>query len=79
MDRKLQQYYEDRFSMMATTGWKDLMGDVDNLYNEYNKVSGLGANDLDFRKGQLDILNWLLSLHDVSSQVYEELSNETLL
>lgn len=79
MDRELQKYYEERFSTMATVGWKDLMTDVEAMYHEYNKISGLGANELEFRKGQLDILNWLLSLQDVSSEIYKELSDEAIL
>jgi hypothetical protein len=65
--------------MMATVGWKQLVEDAENLYNEYNKISGLGATSLEFRQGQLDILNWILSLKDVSTATYEELSNEALL
>jgi hypothetical protein len=79
LDRELQKYYEDRFTMMSTEGWKQLMEDVSEIYNTYNKISGLGTAELDFRKGQLDILNWLLSLHDVSAATYKELSDEEVL
>lgn len=65
--------------MMATVGWKELMEDVQEMYDTYNKVTGLGETNVEFRKGQLDILAWLLSLQSVSGQTYEELSNEAIL
>lgn len=79
MDRELVKYYEDRFSMMATQGWLDLIKDIEKMYEEYNKVSGLGATPLDFRKGQLDILSWVLGLKDISEHTYKELTDETVL
>jgi hypothetical protein len=27
----LQKYYEDRFSMMGSDGWKDLVEDIDTI------------------------------------------------
>jgi len=31
MTPELQKYYEDRFAMMATPGWRDLIDDNTNL------------------------------------------------
>ncbi len=28
MDKELQKYYDDRFSMMSTQGWLDLVADL---------------------------------------------------
>jgi hypothetical protein len=28
MNRELQDYYENRFAMMSTQGWKDLVEDI---------------------------------------------------
>ena len=39
MTPELQKYYEDRFSMMATQGWKDLLEDIDNMANALNNIS----------------------------------------
>lgn len=78
MDRELQDYYEDRFSMMGSKGWSDLIEDVQTLYDSYDKVNSIGSpDDFYFRKGQLDILQWILNLKAVSEQTYEELKNET--
>lgn len=76
MERELQDYYENRFATMATIGWKDFIEDVQLLFDTYNKVNTVDTHDeLQKRKGQLDILQWVLSLKDVSEQSYEELQN----
>ncbi len=72
MTPELKQYYEDRFTMMATRGWVDLLEDTQGMFDSYNKVTSITDN-LEFRKGQLDILQWILSLKQVSEQAYEEL------
>lgn len=77
MDRELQDYYEDRFEMMGSKGWIDLIDDVQALHDSYDKVNSIASpDDFYFRKGQLDILQWILSLKAVSEQTYEELKNE---
>ncbi len=77
MDQDLQKYYEERFSMMGTIGWKDFIEDVQALFDSYDKVNSIGSpDDFYFRKGQLDILQWILNLKAVSEQTYEELQNE---
>jgi hypothetical protein len=78
MDEKLQAYYEARFSMMATEGWKDLIEDAQGFFDGINKVAAIqNENDLFMKKGQLDVLQWLLSLKDSSSQTYEQLMNDS--
>ncbi len=74
MDKKLQRYYEDRFTMTATQGWLDLMEDAQNMFNSLNNVLPIQTEtDLHLKRGQLDILQWLLSLKAVSEQTYEQL------
>jgi len=78
MNEKLQAYYEARFSMMATEGWKDLIEDAQGFFDSINKVTAIpNETDLFMRKGQLDVLQWLLSLKDSSSQTYEQLINDS--
>lgn len=77
MERELQEYYEARFSTMSTKGWTDFIEDVQNLYNTYNNIHNAESfEDFHKRKGQLDILNWVLTLKSASEQTYEELKNE---
>lgn len=77
MDKKLLDYYEDRFSMMATRGWHDFIEDTQEFFDTYNKINTAESfEEFHKRKGQLDILQWILSLKSVSEQSYEELKNE---
>jgi hypothetical protein len=74
MDEKLQAYYEARFSMMATEGWKDLIEDAQKIFDALNNVLPIqNESELNLKKGQLDILQWLLSLKGSSEQSYENL------
>jgi hypothetical protein len=78
MTPELQKYYEDRFSMMATEGWTDLMVDVDGMAAALNNISAVDSEkQLQFKKGELSILTWLKTLREASSQSYEDLQGET--
>lgn len=79
MTPELQKYYEERFSMMATEGWKDLMEDIDNMVNSLNNISTIpDEKSLQFKKGELSILTWLKTLKQVSTQAYEELNEKNV-
>lgn len=78
MDQKLQSYYESRFSMMATKGWQDLIEDAQAMFDSLNQVLPIqNEADLHLKRGQLDILQWLLSLKAVSEESYEQLINDS--
>ena len=77
MDKDLQDYYEARFDMMSTRGWKDLMEDVDKMSIQYNNLFEVSNEaQLNFKKGQIDILLWLLSLKETSEQAWMELQED---
>jgi hypothetical protein len=79
MDNELQKYYEDRFSMMATQGWLDLMDDIDNMIEPLNNISAiLGEKELQFKKGEMSILTWLKTLKQASELAYEGLNEKNL-
>ena len=74
IDKKLQSYYENRFSMMSTEGWQDLMEDAQTMFNSLNHVLSIqNESDLMVKKGQLDLLQWLITLKPASEQAYEQL------
>lgn len=78
MDKELQRYYEERFSMMVTTGWADLMDDLKVLLDQYSNIDSVNTDDtLQFRKGQVDILKYILGLKELSERTYEELQNDS--
>lgn len=74
MDKELQVYYEETFSMMSTKGWTLLMEDFQVLKASLNDLSTVAdTQELYFRKGQLDILNLVLQRKEVCEKAYEEL------
>lgn len=77
MDKVLQKYYEDRFDMMSSQGWKDLVEDAEKLVDIYNNIQSIDSEkDLWYKKGQLDILNWLVELKGVSERAWEDLNDQ---
>lgn len=80
MDKDLQElskFYDEAFSMMATQGWKDLMEDILKVKNSYDTLSSVTeTHNLDFRRGQMDILNWLYGLKGSYEQAYKDIFEE---
>ena len=77
MDKELQEYYEARFDMMATKGYKDLLADVERMIDERNNLMATQSlEDLNFRKGQLDVLHWIRTLKKLSEEAWEQMNNE---
>ena len=77
MEQSLQKYYEDAFSMMSTQGWADLMEDIERIKNSYDKLSAVTeTHPLDFRRGQLDCLNWLYGLKGSYEKAYEDIQRQ---
>ena len=77
MDKELQTYYEARFDMMSTKGYKDLLADVEVMIEERNNLMATQSlEDLNFRKGQLDVLHWIRTLKKLSEEAWEQMNNE---
>ena len=74
MDKELQDYYENRFSMMSTKGWLDLMDDIQRMIDSTDTIQGIDdIKILHFRQGELNMMNWLKTLKQVSEEAYEGL------
>ena len=79
MNPELQKYYEERFSMMTTQGWVDLMEDVDKMIEPLNNISTIAdEKSLQFRKGEYSILIWLKNLKQVSERAFEDLNEKNV-
>lgn len=79
MTPELENYYNARFDLCASQGWKDLIEDVQEMVKVYSDVTKISSVDeLYKRQGQLDILNWIITLKEVSERAYEELNAETV-
>ena len=77
MTPELQAYYEKRLSMMGDTAWKQLMEDVTQMLDATNDLSSVpDEKTLHYRRGEISMMRWMLSLRDVSEQAYEQLKDE---
>jgi hypothetical protein len=71
------QFLEDRLSMMETEGWYDLIEDFKNLEDSASNINSMNSEqDLWFAKGQLHIINFLLSLNTATNLALEESQEE---
>ena len=70
------QFLEDRLSMMETEGWRDLIQDLENLENSVSNIDSMNSDkDLWNTKGQLYMINFLLSLYTATNLALEELQD----
>jgi len=67
------QFLEDRLSMMETEGWRDLIEDFKNLENSAGNIDTMNSEqDLWHAKGQLLMINLVLSLQSATNLALEE-------
>ena len=77
MSKEDIQFLEDRLSMMETEGWRDLIEDFKNLENSAGNIDTMNSEqDLWHAKGQLLVINLILSLHSATNLALEESQDE---
>ena len=77
LDKELQEYYEARFDMMSSKGWKDLLIDVEKMIEERNNLMATKSlEELNLRKGQLDVLYWIKTLKQLSEEAWEQFNEK---
>jgi len=73
VDQETQQYYDAYFSLFITDGWNQLVQEFTDNAIQINSVEATkDANDMYFRKGQLNVLAHLLNLETIVKTNYEE-------
>jgi len=73
MDDENDKYIDSMYEMFRTKGWKMLIEDLSNNENNINSVRDTKDNeDLNFRKGQLNILASLISLETQVENMADE-------
>ena len=76
MDIALQKYYEDRLSMCSTDAWRELMKDIEGMLKATDTLSSVSdTHSLDFRKGEVSMMRWMLSIADVSEESHMRLKD----
>ena len=77
MEKSLQRYYEETFSMMSTEGWKYVIEDLKELETNLDNVRTVkDEQSLNYRLGQLDILDLILNRKKTCEEIYEQLQQE---
>ena len=74
VDDQTKEFYRARTDLVEQDGWRDLIEELKNLEEIYNKLDSIESEkDLWFAKGQLSILRQILSLEDTTKRAVEEL------
>ena len=77
MSQEDLEFYERRFDLFALKGWIDLVEDFEQLKNNLVDIAQISTEqDLWYRKGQVEMINYLIQLKTLTEQAYEELINE---
>ena len=71
------EFLEDRLSMMETEGWRDFIEDFKNLEDSASNIDTMTSEqDLWHAKGQLLMINLVLSLQSATNIALEESQEE---
>lgn len=77
MSQEDLEFYERRFDLFALKGWTDLVEDFEQLKKNLENLAQISTEqDLWYRKGQVEMINYLIQLKTLTEQAYEELINE---
>ena len=79
MDKETEKYYNSLQDVFVMEGWKELMKELSANALNINIVEATRDNDdLNFRKGQLNILAFILNLESTVDHLQKEGSDEGL-
>jgi len=77
VDKETQDYFDRYFDLFASQGWKQFIEDMeDNRTLMSDLLTIKDANDLYYRKGQLEVLNRIVNFQLAIETAYEEITNE---
>ena len=75
LDQETEQYYNKYFDLFRTAGWKQLIEELTQNALVINSVEATkDANDLYLRKGQLNVLAYLVNFETTTNNNYDELT-----
>lgn len=77
MDQQLEQYFNNYFDLFNTSGWKQLMEELNNNALGVNNLQATkDSEDMYFRKGQLNVLASILNLQNTIEASHKEASED---
>lgn len=72
-DPELEKHYQGLFEMYGLPGWKALQGQLAEMFENHNTLAGLTtADELHFRRGQLDVITFLIAHQDQHERAYNQ-------
>ena len=75
IDQETEQYYNKYFDLFRTEGWKQLIEELQQNAFVINSVEATkDKNDLYVRKGQLNVLAYILNFETTTNNNYDELT-----
>ena len=75
MEKETEIYYNKYFDLFQTDGWKQLIEELEQNALVINSVEATkDANDLYMRKGQINVLAYILNLESTTNNNYDELN-----
>ncbi len=73
-EQTTKEYYIARQTLVEQDGWRDLIEELKNLKEIYNKIDSVESErDLWFAKGQVSILRQMIALEEATKLAVEEL------
>jgi len=77
VDKETEEYFNTYFNLFRNDGWKVLVKELTANALHINNVQILkDANDMHFRKGQLDILASVINLENTINTSYSEAKDD---
>ena len=77
MDKETEEYYNKYFDLFTNDGWKQLTEELRQNAFAINSVEATkDSNDLYIRKGQLNVLAYLLNFESTVNNNFDELQKE---
>ena len=78
-DAELQKYYDDLFTLFASPGWKAWVEDRKAEIKVRENLRNVKNTSVDFVKGQLDVLDYVVSAEEITRKAYDELLTQDAL
>jgi len=78
VEKETEKHYEALVDMFATEGWKMFTDELKNNAVQINSVEATkDKNDLYFRKGQLNVISFMLNMESTVEHLMNEDSNDS--
>ena len=52
------------------------MEDIETMMKSTNTLDGVTKDNVDFKKGEVSIMRWMLALKEVSEEAFQQLKDE---